>query len=1352
MTAEKKVKWTDQQRKAILARGGNVFVTASAGTGKTAVLSGRCVSLVSDGSLRPEVLNMLVLTFTEAAAEQMHARIAQQLREAYQQTRDVRLLRQLVLLQGANISTIHSFCKRLITEHFHRLSLDPSFRVIDGDEAMLLKGETLEETIEWAWRQNHLVPGLNELLHRRDVRGSDGFLGSVIRLSDFLEGVVGPERWCDRAQWLAEQVDPLNSELGTKQQQMIKDRLGTILTQLRLAKTLYEDTVRDGGWGAGVQKNLIEPITTCLDRLKANDWAACANGIRNFRKPRLATPTGLPEMTAKVIADLQKTAVGAFLKLNDLALLNPDYLNVVGRSTSLQTRILIELTRQFNHLYARRKSKLNGLDFADLERYALKLLTVTDPSGERLSPSETALALRGRFKYIFVDEYQDINPVQQAILDALSSGNNVFVVGDVKQSIYAWRGAQPAIFLERLHSASSTPRDMVLDLRVDLNYNFRSVRGILDFVNKVFGRIMTHEIAHINYDEAARLRPAPEGGLEEDSRSTLQSAGDDRLVVELHILDEKDNRRGTPDEAEAGQGTRDSERKTTGGSVKAEGLGDGSLASGDCHRQAALDAATREGLALVGPRQRQAALIARRIREMVGAPTGRAEFQVLDKHTGALRDVEYRDIVVLMRSLAKKANDYVEILRLAGIPVNCDATAGYFEATEVRDMLSLLKVLDNPQRDIELATVLRSAFFHLSDTELARIRMHGRERAKHANFHQCAAWYREDGPDGRLKEKLKTVFERLERWRSLARQGQLAAVIWRIYRQSGLGSPTRKNALGVPFLAFVSALPNGQARKANLLRLHDRAVQFEGFASNTGVASLTRFVDFLERLQEAGQDWAPAQPGSAAGNAVRILSVHKSKGLEFPVVFLAELETEFNRRDTCADLIADADDAVGLQVIDHPSNTRLRSLAHEVISDKKQAASLAEEMRVLYVATTRARDRLILTAAQKRTDCARTLANGLLLGGETVPAWLLKPCKNALEWVLYGLCDQRVLHEAFRTGLADRAQDQGLFRFQLYGGDELKDLSRLVMTLRTSKAKSAFFTRKKSPSGPDGRKLLAQVRSALTRVYPFAYAIDLAAKSSVTKLTHHDDMFVQRDYTEALDRQPVALVSSGLEMSGSRLARQVGTAAHLVVSSLDLKQPITREVIEKTRDRLVQDGAVPANIADSVDIEAILAFFETRLGAVVCDRRNTAWQEWPFTFGLPASEAVRSMGVPPMSSTAVPAVSTTGILPVAIQGQDAPATHGRDAHATEASHGVTTSGNEIVVVQGVIDLLAQTRQGLVVIDFKTDRVSGDEIGARAQTYHGQLELYAKAAAHICRDKVREAWLYFFAPRQAVQVL
>ncbi|MCX5646836.1 MAG: UvrD-helicase domain-containing protein [Phycisphaerae bacterium] len=1322
---DKRVNWTEQQKRAIQARGGNVFVTASAGTGKTAVLSGRCVSIVSDATLGPDVLNMLVLTFTEAAAEQMHARIAQQLREAYQQTRDTRLLRQLVLLQGANISTIHSFCKRIITEHFHKLSLDPSFRVIDADEAMLLKGETLEETIEWAWKQDHLVQGMHELLHRRDLRGSEGFLGGVIRLSDFLEGVVAPDRWCGRARRLAEQIEPLGSELGDKQQQIIKDRLGTILAQLRLAKRIYEDEVPDGKWAGTMAENLIEPISACFDHLEAKNWQGCAEGIRSFCKPRLNSPKGLADMAAKVVAGLQKTAVEAFVGLSDLAILNPNYLDIVGRSTSLQTHILIELVQRFNTLYAQRKSNLNGLDFADLERDALKLLTTEDPSGERLDPSETGWALRQRFQHIFVDEYQDINPVQQAILDALSSGDNVFVVGDVKQSIYAWRGAEPAIFLDRLRPASPDPKDLAHGFRVDLNYNFRSVKGILDFVNKIFGRIMTREVAHIDYDEASMLRPAPapdcglgigDCGLKDSSRSNPQSVAGDQLIVELHILDERGNGRGAQDE-EDGEG---------GASVPARQ----DVSCGDARpTKAQLD-----DLALINPRQRQAALIARRIREIVGAETGRAEFQVQDRQTGNSRDVQYRDIVILMRSLAKKANDYVEILRLAGIPVSCEATAGYFEATEIRDMISLLKVLDNPQRDIELATVLRSAFFQVTDTGLAKIRLHGRAKSKHANwvpkrdesrlgspFHACAAGYAEDGPDGHLRDKLKQAFGQLDQWRTLARRGHLAGLIWRIYRHSG-------------FLAFVCALPNGQARKANLLRLHDRAVQFEGFASSTGVASLTRFVDFLERLQEAGQDWAPAQPGSAAGNAVRILSVHKSKGLEFPVVFLAELETEFNKRDIHADLIADTADAVGLQVIEPRSNTRLHSLAHEVISEKRLATTVAEEMRILYVATTRARDRLILTASQKRTDCGKILANGLLLGGDTIPAWLLKPCKNALEWVLYGLSDQRVLHKAFGTDLTAGVREQGLFDFRLHGDEELKGLSRFVLTLRSGKAKSVFFTREKTSADEDGRRMLAQVKSRLSHEYPFAYAVHLAAKSSVTKLTHQDDMFAQRDYSEALDRQPVALAASSQKaMPEARMGRLVGTAAHLVISSLDVKRPVTMVVIEETRDRLVKDGAIPANLAASIDPESILAFFESKLGAMVCDQRNTVWQEWPFTFGLPTEErldgSVKAEGLGDGSPVARPSWPCSSLL---------------EARAGRPRH-------EIVVVQGLIDLLVHTPEGLVVIDFKTDRVSGDGVLRRAQVYSGQLELYARAAASICRDRVLERWLYFLAPRQAVEV-
>ncbi len=1249
MTGERKIQWTEQQAKAIAALGSNVLVTASAGTGKTAVLSGRAVNLLSDAALSTNVLNMLVLTFTEAAAEQMRSRIGRRLKEVFEQTRDWRLGRQIVLLQGADISTIHAFCKRLISENFHEIALDPAFRVIDADEAMLLKAEVLEQTFDWAWQQESLAPSLESLLHRRDVRDGGGFLAGIIRLHDFLDGVASRDRWCERARALAQATEPDQSELGQAQKDLVGDELDAILARLRAARQLYERQASDGKWGAALEADLISPIQNCRQRLARGDWDACVDRIRNFVRPKAPPLKGFPEMLTELLRDhLRMKAVKDFASLSDLAIVHPDYMDAVGQAASAQTEVLIDLVQRFDALYAQRKRSLSGLDFADLEHYALRLLTRQDESGRTL-PSETALSLRERYRYIFVDEYQDINPVQQAILDALSSGDNVFVVGDVKQSIYAWRGAEPTIFLQQLQASA----DASQGFRVDLNTNFRSAKGILDFANKVFGRIMTSALAHIDYDEAARLRPGP------DAIAQAQATASPAPLVELHLLDEN----ADDGDAQAQEGDSDE-------------------ASGE----------------VVRPRQRQAALIAQRIQQLVGAEPGTPAMKVFDQDAGGYRDLAYRDIVVLMRSLAKKANDYVEILRLAGIPVRCDATAGYFETTEITDVLCLLKVLDNPQRDIELAAVLRSPFFRFTDSELAAIRATAKEKMPAANFYAAAVEYHGAGADAKLSEKLAQAFATLEGWRRLARRGQLADLLWRIYRQT-------------QYVAFVTALPNGQARKANLLKLHDRAIQFEGFASSAGVPSLTRFVTFVEKLQEAGQDWTPAEP-AVSGNAVRILSVHKSKGLEFPVVFLAEMDSEFNQRDVQADVVADAEYTLGLRVIDARSNTKLRSLAHQVIGAKKHAVTLAEEMRVLYVAMTRAKDRLILTASHRHSGLRRVLTQGLVLADPAVPSWLLRSCKSPLEWLLYGLADQRSLHEAFGTDLAHEAADEDLFDLHVYGADELREFSRRVQELRDLKKVPAADP-EAMQSDANGRKLLAELNARLDWQYAYTRAVREPAKRSVTELTHEDDEFAYRDYSLAVQRQPVALVTSDPREAPHGQARQIGTAVHLVIANVDLTQGVTYESIERTRDRLVEEELIVPDLGERIDVGAILAFFESDLGARTLDRDNTVLREWPFTYGVPARELVRTDG-------------TTRLR----------------------GDGAEDGGGEIVVVQGIIDLLVQTPDGLIVIDFKSDRVSGERIAERAEAYRGQLDLYGRAAGDILRTPVRQKWLYFLSPRTA----
>jgi ATP-dependent helicase/nuclease subunit A len=1055
---------------------------------------------------------------------------------------------------------------------------------------------------------------------------------------------------------LAETANPFASDLGKKQKEIIADKLQHILNQLRHTQRLYKNRCPDGDWAQKCEDIFIKPVEQCIELFKADDWDKFAEEIRNFKKPRVNKPKELPTTIAELIYKTVKKAVDAFEQLSDLAIVNPDYLDKVSGAVSLQTKVLVELVKKFDWLYSRAKRAVNCLDFADLEHYALKLLTDENSSEDNLLPSQTALALRRRYKYIFVDEYQDINPVQQAILDLLSSEDNVFVVGDVKQSIYAWRGAEPEIFLERLKPA---PRgridqdDVLSGLRVDLIANFRSAKGILDFVNKIFARIMTASFAKIDYDDSARLKPA----LEDESKGNT--------TAEFHILNEQN---------------RDT----------------------NLQNQQISETANDENLNVISSRQRQAGMIAQRIRQMVGADIGKPEFQIYDKQENKFRDVEYRDIVILMRSLAKKANDYVEVLRLAGVPVSCQSSAGYFEATEISDCLCLLKVLDNPQRDIELAAALRSPFFGISDTELAKIKIHSETDEHNKNFYDRVAEYCNSGRDAKLAGRLKGILNALEQWRTLARRGNLADLIWQAYRQTG-------------FLSFVSALPNGQARRANLLKLHDRAIQFEGFASSAGIPSLTRFVEFIEKLQEAGEDWAPAEPESAAGNAVRILSVHKSKGLEFPVVFLAELDSRFNKRDIQRDFLADAGDTLGLQIIDRESNSKLRSLAHEVIAEQKLSTALAEEMRILYVATTRARDRLILSACEKLSNCRTIICNGFFFGDEPIPSWQLRWCQSPLDWVLYGLSDQKNLHSVLETELAARGDDHDLFSIKVYEQRELEQLSGYILKLKRDKSRRLAPTAKKLQTKRTESKLLSQVKESLSWRYEFGDAPLLPAKTSVTAITHRNDEYVKIDYSTALERKPKAVLSA--DLASAVEGRLMGTATHLVIAQLDLASPVTKEAIEKVIDKLLADDAITEAVAEHIDTKSIITFFQRDLGRLVLDSENTVCREWPFTFAMPASEWK-------------------------LEGLDKP-----QHDKLNTQHAI----QDTIIVQGIIDMLVLTPDGLVVIDFKTDRINAEKVSERAELYRRQLELYGRAASAILKSKIIGKWLYFLTPGCEVEV-
>jgi ATP-dependent helicase/nuclease subunit A len=1294
--SQKNVKWTKQQTQAIKEHRRSVFVSASAGTGKTAVLSGSCVDVVMNPSACPDVWSILVVTFTDMAAEEMRSRIARQLNSVMQVSTDSalrqHLRRQLILLGAADVSTIHSFCKRLITEHFFKLDLDPTFGIIDADEANLLKTEALEKAIDWAWKQDNLSRAMRDLLDRRDLRLSEGFPATIIEISNFLDGVVSRSDWLRRAQILAESTDPFATDLAEGQKQIVAERLQKALRRILHAQKLYLNASA-GKENKKFEDLYIKPIARLLEVFEKGDWSAFSQAIHSFPKPRVETPTDLDKELAVFIKDTVKEAVDSVESICNLAVLNPDYLARLAGAVSTQTMVLLKLIERFDHFYAQAKKSINCLDFADLEHYALRLLgkrgqpALSGAEGVHfpLEPSETAIELQKKYKYVFVDEFQDINGVQQAIIELLCSPANLFVVGDPKQSIYQWRGARPELFRTQLQRASACPERPVvsviepgrgdepkttdLGLRVDLNVNFRSVKPILDFVNKVFARIMTASFAGIDYDESAYLKPASENI---DSVATAPA-------VELHILEKM--QAGTEEQVQDDDQTSQ----------------------------------------LYSNRQLQAGFIARRIKQMVGARLGeersrsRADsgtpaLQILDSQTGQPRPAEYRDIVILMRSLSAKF-DFVEALRLCGIPVTCEGVAGYFEATEITDMLSLLKVLDNPRRDIELAAVLRSPFFGFSDTELAKIRLHGKKNNLELGFYDCVLSLCKSIDDRELADKLNKTLDTLDDWRTVARRGRpfglapvstrsraevgrggLAELIWHIYRQTG-------------YLSFVCALPDGLARRANLLKLHDRAIQFENFASSAGVPSLTRFVDFIEKLIAAGEDWSSRQPEPAAGNSVRVLSVHKSKGLEFPVVFLADLNSPFSKKGYKRDCLVDEHSTLGLRVIDAGSNSRLDSIGCQLIEEHARQKSLAEEMRILYVAMTRAINRLILVGCKDKKTCQRILTAASLFDEQTIPDWHLETCQSHLDWILSALSNQSLLHNAFQTDLKSPLADNNLFTVNLYDQPQLEKISVLIRNTKR-------VTIRNPQSSIRNPQDVERIKESLNWRYPFAGASLLPAKRTVTQWTHRNDEFAKVDYSRAFERRPKTILSAGQfsDIDG----RAIGTATHLVLSQLDLAVSITIEAIQSLISKLIADGAVIESVASLIDVESILKFFKSDLGRMTLDKNNLVCREWPFTFAIPASQWLE-LEIP--------------------QTSDEPRATSHDS----------------IIVQGIIDLLIKTPKGLIVIDFKTDDVPPDQLPQRAELYRRQLDLYAQAAETIIGQKVLAKWLYFLQPGCEIEV-
>lgn len=1250
------MKRTEDQQAAIETRGCNILVSAGAGAGKTFVLVERVISWISDAQHPVDIDRLLVVTFTKAAADEMRERIGLALsRKMAEEGAKSHLRRQLRLLNKAHISTLHSFCLEVLRQNFQYLNIDPSFRVADETESLLLKEEAIEKVFEQRYEMERSTEENRLFTSLVDIYGGpreDVLLKQLIfRLDNFSRSTLYPQRW----------LDGLTTDFSTKKITILDDF--PWMEELKADLGLKLKGVRqelETAWrlsclphGPGAYTDILEEDLKMLDNLvKAckltwEEMHKIFMGINFLTLPRLKDERVDPLLKDKV----KSLRDGAKKKARELV---ADYffrapgemLADLKRMAPLRDA-LVRLVKDFSLYYKQVKLERGVVDFGDLEHYALEILSERDQSGN-LSPSLVALEYRKKFLEVLVDEYQDINEVQEAILQLVSCHDqekpNLFMVGDPKQSIYRFRLAEPRLFQEKYRVFSSSQNRK--ELKLDLRENFRSRKNIINAVNFVFRQLMTLKVGEMDYDRRAELVYGAVYPPESEDQA-------DRSV-EVHLIERK----------------FEQQEKSESQNLLFE------------------EEEPEEELQTA---QLEARLIAARIKEMINGG-----FTVYDRRQDKERFLEYRDIVILLRAAKGWAQTFLEEFRCLGVPAYTQLSSGYFALTEIETVIALLKIIDNPRQDIPLAAVLRSPMFGLTAAELAKIRLFER-RGDYWEAVRMAS----QKATGALAVKLNQFINSLERWRTSARRGNLANLIWDIYRETG-------------YFDYAGGLPAGARRQANLRALYTRAQQYEA----SSFRGLFRFLRFLERFQEQDGDLGEAPFLNENEDVVRVMSIHKSKGLEYPVVFVAGLGKKFNFRDLNHDVLLHKRLGLGLEFIDSETRIKYPTLAKLAVQGRLHLEYLAEEMRILYVAMTRAREKLFLVGTVGDLErSAFTWCKVVAHMEEPLPEEHLAGAKNYLDWIGSSLVREAKGDLLRKTvGMEGAAfgkllESTGCFRIRFWSaGDPCLHVP--AGELPNSKEVMEMIRNWKPVVGEGQKQFQMKVEQVLTWDYPYRTMLDKPAKVAVTEVKSQFGNGVPEDLaaggwpTELRNvRNAISRRPAFLQRSRGLSPGEYGGAMHLVMQHLDLKGVFDSHSVARQVEGMLAKELLTEEQAQAIDISLIVDFFQSELGKRVLTSTRVM-REVPFSLVLPAGELYTDL----RSSTA-----------------------------------------EKVLVQGVLDCLFFEKDGAVILDYKTDRVTFSELRLRVAFYRGQLNLYSKAVQTILKQPVKQKFLYFFTLNKWVEV-
>lgn len=1097
-------KWTNEQLSAITQKGNNILVAAAAGSGKTTVLVERIIRKIINDHV--DIDKILVVTFTNAAASEMRERILTALyKQIDEDPLNQRLRKQIVLLNKASICTIDAFCLDIIRNNFFEIGASSNFRIADNTELELLKQEAIEETFEELYLEND--DEFNKLIELyAGYKDDENLKNIILKIHNYIQSAPFPE------DWLEEQIEKFNmsniedfsqTEWGKIILKNFRDEVLNSIQILESSKHQLDMITELSKFSLVVADDINqlkfleqnwdnwERAHEIANNLKFKTWPTDKKVVSNLKEETKKARDNVKKRISKAVS--QTFIYNTEEAVEDINAMYPILKKIK------------DVTLKFMEKFSEKKSNKNIMDFSDIEHYALKILLKKDENGI-YQKTEVAKKYEEKFNEIAIDEYQDSNLVQEYILTSISNEKNIFMVGDVKQSIYRFRQAKPELFLDKYQKYGLEPNEY--GQKIKLFKNFRSRENILDTTNLIFSDIMSADFGEIEYDESEYLNL---GATYEEPTENVEFAG----KTELDIIDLKKEENEDGEEIEEDNSSE-----------------------------------------LLEKTEIEAKFVANRIQKLI-----KSKYQVYDRKTG-YRDITYKDIVILLRATSNTANVFEKELLNLNIPVFSDQAENYLESIEIRTITSLLKIIDNPYRDIPLVTVMRSIIGDFTDNELIEIRLTQNEGYFYDSLKEAKA---SPKIDGKLKEKVINFLDKLNKWREEERYLPLNEFIQKRYEETD-------------YYNYVRLMPNGQVRKANLKMLLDRAKDYEKISFK----GLFNFIRYLEKVKSSNSDLSSAKVIGENENVVRIMSIHKSKGLEFPVAIISRTDKKFNQKDLNESILLHQDIGFGMQYINYDRKIEYTTATKEAIKIKTKEESIAEEMRILYVALTRAKEKLIITGVEndftKSIEQKKELLEIYEKENYKINHLVLKKYLSYLEWIeLVYLNHQDIENQITLNKIAK------------------KDVLKAEENQEEQEKRNIEL-----PEKIDYEK----INEILNWQYKYKEMTNIQSKMSVTKIKELKNNETQKQ--QHIEIKPKFMLDKTKVSSAER-----GTITHLILQKLDFTKEYSKEELAQFVNNLCTKNIITQIQKDSINIEKIYQIINTQFIKNLKDAKEIK-KETPF--------------------------------------------------------------------------------------------------------------------------------------------